>query len=70
MGNIVAEGLRVESVAKGEKRGQLGQGIVVETVEVCEVTALVDLVDVGLLGSERDIVLDFVADLAEERVVD
>jgi hypothetical protein len=70
VGDVVAEGLRVEGVAQGEERGQLGQGVIVEAVQVREVAALVDLVDVGLLGGEVDVGLDLGADVAQEGVVD
>jgi hypothetical protein len=42
----------------------------VETIEVCEIARLVDFVDVCLFGREMDVLADFVADIAEERIVD
>ncbi len=68
--DVVAEGLRVEAVAQGEQRRELRQGVIVEAVEIRKVAALVDLVDVGLLGGEVDVGLDLGADLAQEVVVD
>jgi len=69
-GDVVAEDLGVDGVAQGKQRGELGQGGVVEAVEVGEVARLVDLVDVGLLGGELDVAADLVADGAQQRVVD
>ena len=68
--DVVAECLGVEGVAQSEKGGELRKRIVVEAVEVGQITALVDLVNVGLLGGEGDVGLDLVADLAQESVVD
>jgi hypothetical protein len=42
----------------------------VEAIEVCEVAGLVNLVDVCLFGREMDVLADFVADIAEECIVD
>ncbi|PKS07905.1 hypothetical protein jhhlp_006513 [Lomentospora prolificans] len=70
MGDVVAEGLGVDCVAEGEEGRQLGQGFVVEAVEVGEVAGLVDLVDVGLLGGEGDVVADLGAHVAQQGVVD
>lgn len=67
--NIFAEGLGVERIAEGEKGGELGQCLVVESVKVGKVTTLVDLVDVGLFGGEVNVGLDFFANLAQEGIV-
>jgi hypothetical protein len=42
----------------------------VQTVEVREIARLVDLVDVCLFGREVDVFADFIADIAEQRIVD
>ena len=70
MRDIVAECLRVDGVAKGEEGRELGESFVVEAVEVRKVAALVNLVDVCLLGGEVDVLLDLFADPAQKSVVD
>ena len=69
MGDVVAEGLGVERIAQREEGRELGKSAVVEPVEVRQVAALVNLVDIRLLGREGDIGLDLLADRSEERIV-
>lgn len=65
-GDVLAEYLGVEAVAEGEEGGEQLEMVVGEAIEVREVARLVDLVDVGLLGSEREVLLDLCANFAEE----
>lgn len=67
---VLAKGRRVQRITQGEQRGQALECRVVEAIEVGEIARLVDLVDVRLLGGEVDVLADFVADIAQQRVVD
>lgn len=63
---VFSKGTRVQRIAKfqeGRKRFERG---LVETIEIREITRLVDLVDIGLLGGEVEVLADLVADGAEE----
>jgi hypothetical protein len=42
----------------------------VEAIEIGEIARLMDLVDICLLWREVDVFADFVADIAEELIVD
>lgn len=44
--------------------------MVVKAIEICEVAGLVDFVDIGFFRREGDASADFVADFAEEGVVE
>lgn len=70
MGDVVAESLGVDCVAERQQARELGEGVIVEAVEVGEVARLVDLVNVGFLGGEGDVFANLVADGAQEGVVD
>jgi len=70
VGNIVAEGLRVDGVAKLKERRQLGQRLVIQSIEVCKISRLVDLVNIGLLGCELDVGFDLTAHRSKEGIVD
>lgn len=67
---ILAKRRRVQRVAEGEQGRQALERTVMETIEVCEIARLVDFVDVCLFGREMDVLANFVADIAEERIVD
>ena len=41
-----------------------------EAIEVCKIARLVNLVNICLFGGEMNVLADFVADIAEERIVD
>lgn len=69
-GHVVSESLRVDGIAEGKQRGQLGKRLVVEAIQVGQVTRLVDLVDIGLLRGELYVFADFVSNRPEELVVD
>ena len=67
---ILAKRRRVQRVAEGEQGRQALERTVMETIEVCEIARLVDFVDVCLFGREMDVLANFVADIAEEGIVD
>jgi hypothetical protein len=69
-GDVISESLRVDGIAEGKKRGQLGKGLVVESIQVGQVTGLVDLVDIGLFRGELYVFADFVSNRPEELVID
>jgi hypothetical protein len=68
--NVVSERRRVHGIPQLQQRRQLLQSSIIQSIEVGKITRLVDFVDIGFFRCEVDVFADFVADGAEEIIVD
>lgn len=67
---VLPESARIQRIPELEQARQPLQSAVVEAIQIGQVARLVDLIDVGLLGREVDVLPDLIADVAEKLVID